>query len=204
MIPVHGLDDVRVAWVEIQAEGYILHGFLLYSDNDDAFVEYMRSGLEELDYLSGEDCAIFVIESPSERWIAMAQSRNHPWWRLFGSQLLNLKADSQVVGDLLKVANRNLVHIGNGQTVSLDHLLGIRIGELYNRSEVWRVAKHFGLQNQDVPCITFFRDLDDTTFHVLDLTQIRTKYQATRLFRRFFDSAAFKQLLEEASQRVHS
>ena len=34
MIPVVGLNQVHVAWIEIRGHGFVLYGFMLYSDAD--------------------------------------------------------------------------------------------------------------------------------------------------------------------------
>lgn len=87
MIPVLGLDQVRVKWLVIEKEGYLLFGFLLYTNSDRIVVDFMKDGIVELDDLSGEKCAVFVIESPSKEWLHYSRQTKHPWWRLFGEEI---------------------------------------------------------------------------------------------------------------------
>ena len=85
MIPVPGLESVRCAWIDIQAQGFILHGFLLFLASDHFFSEYLDGeGLGDLDVWSGNDCAIFIVQSPSAAWIEYTKATDHAWWKLFG------------------------------------------------------------------------------------------------------------------------
>lgn len=213
MIPVPGLDQVRIAWIQIQAYGFILYGFMLYSDMDTPLVQYMQSGILELDSLSGSECAIFVIESPSTKWIEVTRRKDHPWWKLFGGKVKEdvseLQSQSQLAGadnillqSLVKNQQAIIVRVGEGQLATLEHLLEPKYHLLYDRNEVWAVAKHFGIKPEDVPCVVFFNDLDTGEITVVDLTDLRSERQATRFFRRFFSSKEFKGLLKEA--RTHA
>lgn len=215
MIPVPGLDQVRIAWIQIQAYGFILYGFILYSDLDTPLVQYMQSGLLELDNLSGSECAIFVIESPSAKWIEITRRKEHPWWKLFGEKVQASTSDtesqsqSQLMGtsstllqSLIKNQQAIIVRVGEGQLATLEHLLEPNYHLMYDRNEVWAVAKHFGIKPEDVPCLIFFGDLDRGDITVVDLTALRSERQATRFFRRFFSSKEFKRLLQEA--RAHA
>ncbi|MEK6337215.1 MAG: hypothetical protein AABM67_20020 [Acidobacteriota bacterium] len=212
MIPVPGLDQVRIAWIEIRAQGYILYGFMLYSDADTPLVNYMQSGLVEIDALSGAECAIFVIESPSAKWIEFTRRKDHPWWRLFGRYLQATSGQSskefdsisnKLVRELLKYQQAVIVQVADAQLVTLQHLFAPDYQLLYDRSEVWSVAKEFGIKPEDVPCLIFFHDLDDDEdVTIVDLTDLRTERQATRYFRRFFGSREFKKILREA--RAHA
>ncbi|HJR08570.1 MAG TPA: hypothetical protein VJ842_15025 [Pyrinomonadaceae bacterium] len=213
MIPVPGLDQVRIAWIQIQAYGFILYGFMLYSDMDTPLVQYMQSGILELDSLSGAECAIFVIESPSTKWIEITRSKNHPWWKLFGNKVQedtsNIQSQPQLAGagsallqSLVKNQQAIIVRVGEGQLVTLEHLLEPKYHLLYDRNEVWAVAKHFGIKPEHVPCLVFFNDLDTGEITIVDLTDLRSERQATRFFRRFFSSKQFNGLLKEA--RTHA
>ncbi len=210
MVPIFNLDQVRVAWIEIRGEGFILYGFMLYSDLDTPLVEYMRRGLSELDYLSGSECAIFVIESPSEKFIQHARRLQHPWWRLFGDQLPPVARagdgragqSSGIAHILLENQNEVLVEVGDTRPVPLRHLVEPDYSVLYDREEVWAAVQHFGLSPDEIPCIVFFRDLDRGDLTVVDLRDIKTINQATHSFRKFFSGTDFKRILKEA--RTHA
>lgn len=213
MIPIFDLSQVKVAWFAIKAEGFVLYGFMLYTDSDSAITDFMskQSGLAELDQLSGDECAIFVIESPSRKWVSYAKRHDHPWWRLFGSQM-NQQPAGPRAGDeppvRLRVAeagrallqNRDavLVAVGGEEPVSLNHLLEPDYSALYDRNEIWEVVRHFGLRFHEIPCMVFFRDLDEGEIDVVCLKEIQTPHQATLTFREFFDSVDFRRMLEEA------
>ena len=65
---------------------------------------------------------------------------------------------------------------------------------------MWEVAGYFGIAANQVPCLIFFKDFDndEEDITVADLTDIRTKWQLNRYFRRFFESAEFKHILNKA------
>lgn len=211
MIPVIDLNQVHVAWIEIRGQGFVLYGFMLYSDQDIALVEFMQrqSGLAELDELSGPECAIFVIESPSRKWVEYARRHNHPWWHLFGSRAGQRSGQedqrkrpspriAEAVETLLQYQGRVLVAVGEDEPVTLRHLLQPDYGSLYDRREIWEVVRHFGLTPQDIPCLVFFRDLDQGDIEVVTLREIRTTRQATLAFREFFAGPDFGRLIREA------
>ena len=50
MIPIPGLEDVKIKWVLLEKEGFLLFGFLLYTNSDRALVDYMKDGLFDLDF----------------------------------------------------------------------------------------------------------------------------------------------------------
>lgn len=188
-----------------------MYGFMLYSDEDTLLVEFMnrQSGLAALDRLSGTECAIFVIESPSRKWIEYARKQDHPWWRLFGSRnsqftgVENQRAISnpriaQAVEALIQNKDTFLVTLADDQSVTLRHLLEPDYASLYDRNEIWDVVHHFGLTPKEIPCIVFFKDLDRGDIDVLCLRDIRTSRQATLSFRDFFDGPDFRRILEEA------
>jgi len=211
MIPVFDLDQVRVAWIEIRSAGFVLYGFMLYSDEDTALVEFMhRSGLAEVDQLSGPECAIFVIESPSRKWIEYAKRHDHPWWRLFGRQTSQFTEDApvldvgmsnrlaQTVETLVRHQNAVVIAVGDDQPVSLRHLLEPDYSSLYDRAEIWNVVRHFGLKPQEIPCILFFKDLDEGDIDVVYLRDLRSARQATLSLRDFFGGVDFVRMLNEA------
>jgi hypothetical protein len=211
MIPVFDLNQVHVAWIEIRGQGFVLFGFMLYSDQDTPLVEFMQrqSGLAELDGLSGAECAIFVIESPSRKWVEYARRHDHPWWKLFGNRAVEFKTATlhrpsrrveAAVETLFQNRSNILVAIGDDESVTLRHLLEPDYGSLYDRTEIWEVVRHFGLTPQEVPCIVFFKDIDQGDFEVFCLRDIRTPRQATTTFRNFFGGPEFDRILREAKR----
>jgi hypothetical protein len=83
MIPVPGLDDVRVYWLKVRRGGTVLHGYLLYAASDHRFPEYIAGdGMGDLDAWSGQECGIFVFQSPPEGWAKHAAKTDHVWSRL--------------------------------------------------------------------------------------------------------------------------
>jgi hypothetical protein len=211
MIPVIDLNQVNVAWIEIRGQGFVLYGFMLYSDQDTALVEFMhrQSGLAELDALSGPECAIFVIESPSRKWVEYARRHNHPWWQLFGSRAAQRSTHeeerhrptgrvAEAVETLLQHQGSVLVAVDEHEPVTLRHLLQPDYGSLYDRTEIWEVVRHFGLTPQDIPCLVFFQDIDQGDIQVVSLRAIRSTRQATLTFRDFFAGPDFGRLIKEA------
>lgn len=215
MIPVFDLNQVHVAWFQIKRAGFVLYGFMVYSDQDSPLVEFMQkqSGLAELDQLSGDECAIFVIESPSRKWIEYAKRHNHAWWQLFGNRMnhgayrRDIELSSPQVADAVATLVRNrdsvLVSVGGDEEPrTLKQLLEPNYDALYDRNEVWAVVRHFGLSPQEVPCIVFFKDIDEGDFDVICLRDITSPRQATLSFRDFFGGPDFRRLMKEARKHA--
>lgn len=215
MIPVFNLEQVNVAWVKIKGVGFVLYGFMVYSDQDSTLVEFMQkqSGLAELDQLSGDECAIFVIESPARKWIEYAKRHDHAWWRLFGSSMNqgsschNVRLSSPAVAEAVETLVRNrdsvLVVVDTAEEPrTLKQLLEPNYDTLYDRNEVWAVVRHFGLSPNEVPCIIFFKDLEEGDFDVVCLRDITSPHQATLSFRDFFGGPDFRRLMEEARKHA--
>lgn len=212
MIPVISLDQVRVTWIEIQKEGYILFGFLLYADTDRALIQYVSDGLIELDIMSGVECAIFVIDSPSKKWIRMAERKGHLWWRLFGAKLhlepitddlesITSRMKFISVEDQMRAItnNRNsIIQIGNNNSASFNELLDPNLEGLYDRNEAYQVARHFNIQHNQIPCLVFFNNLEDKEVKLIPLEEYDTYDALKKYFRNFFSSERFSKLLFEA------
>lgn len=214
MIPVAGLEQVNVAWIVLQKEGYVLYGFLLYTDADRAVVDFMSDGIFDLDVLSGDNCAIFVIESPSEKWITYSKQGDHTWWQLFGKQLAEKTLAEKQVDESSKSfwqkitffqkiiiqnnANANIV-VGDNNIVTLAHIIQPRISLLYNRNEAFEVAKHFGIAKTELPCLIFFKDLKGRVIRKRPLEQFDSQVSLKKFFRDFFDGDDFKSMFAETS-----
>jgi hypothetical protein len=169
MMPVSSLAQVHISWLVIQRQGYKVYGFLLYSDLDRALTSFMQNGLIELDMLSGEKCAIFIIESPSKKWLDHVRRRSHPWNEVAGFSALKQtnyqdknttrkkkhKLDDFIIDDAYQL----VLSRPNKEPIVLSHLLNPDFNISFDRSEVWEVAKHFDIKPNKVPCIVFFYDI---------------------------------------------
>ncbi len=208
MIPIPGLEDVKIKWVLLEKEGFLLFGFLLYTNSDRALVDYMKDGLFDLDFLSGDKCAIFVIESPSKEWIARTQKSGHTWWKIYGNQLItrrtaettNFQAKKHSIFPIIqKIIIENnqdcMIAIGDGNHININQLLEPDIDLLYDRSEALRVARFFGLQAKDVPCLIFFKDLDSHIIWNSPLGNLQSQNEVKLFFRQFFESSEFSALM---------
>lgn len=205
MFPVPGLDQIRVAWILIEREGFLLYGFLLYTSSDRAVVDYIKEGIFDLDILSGNECAIFIIESPSKEWIEYTQRSNNSWWLLFGKELTEKfsREKAEPSQQRLSLLERNIIEnnhncsivIGDGNIVSLWQIIEPQINLLYNRAEALRVAKYFGLDSKDIPCLIFFKNLKSQIIWKSSIEDLDTQNDLKKFFREFFDSNDFKALL---------
>ena len=205
MIPVPGLEHIRIAWIRLEKEGFVLFGFLLYTSSDRAIVDYIKEGIFELDILSGDECAIFVIESPSKEWIEYTKYSNHSWWRLFGKELMERTYDQKIESNKQKMSllEKNIIEnnhnctivIGDDNHIALWQLISPEINLLFNRAEAINVAKHFNLECSDIPCLIFFNDLDSHVIWNSPIGQLDTQNELKIFFRKFFDSNDFTSLL---------
>jgi hypothetical protein len=205
MMPVSCLSDVRIAWVLIRKRGYKVFGFLLYSDSDHELCSYMKNGLVELDIISGDRCAIFVIESPSKRWLEHAKRRAHPWNEVLGSStrkdptasaegLTRLSPQSQLDDLVTRDAYQLVITKPNNEPIVLGHLLNPDLDLSFDRNEVWEVAKYFDIKPNKVPCMVFFYDIDDTNVFLLPIPPKLKEIDLTVFFREFFASDSFVKL----------
>lgn len=205
MGPIPGFDQVQVVWLRLEKEGFSLFGFLLYTSSDRVVVDYMKEGIFDLDILSGDECYIFVIESPSKEWIELTKQSNHSWWRLFGREHFekeNKNIDSGRKG--LSLLEKNIVEnnrdctivIGNENCISLNQIIEPPSNLLFNRAEALNVAKHFGLGSKDVPCLIFFKDLKSDVIWKSSIGEFESQKELKNFFRDFFDSSDFLSLLK--------
>lgn len=204
MLPIPGLEQIRIQWLMIEKGGYKLYGFLLYTGTDNVLVDYLKEGITDLDVMSGNECAIFLIEPPSKKWISYARSKGHQWLNLFpqekdagaAAQTDNGLSRDQLVNVLVSGNERSVVVVGNNNVVSLNQLLEPEYDELYDRSEALAVARHFNLSWTDIPCLIFFKDLDGDVIWNKNLGTYLTIKELTGFFRAFFGSAEFSSLLK--------
>lgn len=207
MMPFPGLYEVKIQWLAIQQGNYKIYGFLIYTGSDTAIVEFLKEGIVDLDILSGEECAIFLIEPPSKRWIDYVKKKNHPW-----SQYLNYltaanheaqDASENALDDtdlapntvLLQDIRNAVVVVGHNNHVSMNQLLEPDYESLFDRSEAYKVAEHFHIAKNEIPCLVFFKNLNDDVIWMQPLEEYDTQKALKVFFRSFFESPAFKSFL---------
>jgi hypothetical protein len=196
MFTVPGLDDVRCAWVDIKAQGFVLHGFLTFLASDRFFPEYLESdGLGDLDLWSGRDCAIFVVQSPSAAWIQYTKSKGHPWWQLFGK---NLPHDGPLAILLTQHGAAPLLSI-DGTTRTFDEIFRPRLDQLHHKDEIGKILHRFGLRPTDHPSLILFHDLSDRAIWHIDLKDLVSVPQAQlrQALQTWFSGPDFKRLMEK-------
>jgi hypothetical protein len=197
MMPIPGYDAVQCAWLRIEAEGFVLHGFLLYTQGDHPFPEYLDgSGLMDLDGWTGQECAVFVIYPPSETWIDYAHDRQHPWWRVFGNT--EPAAQTRLREHLGPMAFAPIEFDGERRT--LISILAPPINQFSHRAEVERVLSQFCCNPTEHPCLILFRSLRETSFWFVDLQDMLdcAIHDVRSALRTWFDGRHFKRILNEA------
>jgi hypothetical protein len=205
MIPVPGFEDLRVRWIKIRGLGFVLYGFLLYSNADRQVIEFMEFGLPLLDMWSGPETAIFVIESPNKDWLRyVADQPDHPW-HLFESA--SMPAELATVDEntsLLIQESDNLVLVTKADQMPLSSLLKPNYAVPYGPLEVERVRKYFGLELDQYPCVIFFEDLYGRSFFHNPMPRFPDVQDVRYWFQCLFVSPAFKDLLEKVRLKVKS
>lgn len=205
MIPVPGFEDLRIRWVEIHDRGFILYGFIMYSDADQHIIDFMEVGLPLLDKWSGPETAIFVFEQPNQAWVRYVASQpDHPW-HLFESSAASaeLTMTDEPISLLIREADTILLDTGNEQ-VSLRRVLDPSYTRPYDRLEVERVRQYFGLALDQYPCIIFFEDLNGRDFCRVPMSRFRDVQDVRHWFQVLFMSTAFKDLIERVRPKVKS
>jgi hypothetical protein len=206
LIPMVG--QVQIQWLCLQINETNLFGFLLYTNSDRALVDYMSDGVCELDFLSTNQCAIFVIEAPSKQWIEYTRMSNHIWWRKFGQAIVDTSSEEELAQprrNTVSLMAKNIVEnnqnctivIGEDNKISLQQLL-VPINHLpFDRTEALAISRYFNLQNNDIPCLVFFRDVNDSIIWKSRLGNLRDQQGIKEFFRNFFDSSDFQSLLSD-------
>lgn len=198
MIPVPGLDSVRCAWVEIRQEGFILHGFLLYRSTDHYFPEYLDGdGLDDLNIWTGDECAVFVVQSPSSQWIDYTRETNHPWWKLFGRYAAD---SSSTFSELARnVGNTAVLAVGE-ETLTLRDVFAPCLNQFQHSSEIARILHRFGLEPTEHPCLVLFRDLRSRDVWFVDLRDLRglSELDLGKSLQSWFGGRHFARIMEEA------
>lgn len=198
MIPIPGLDSVRCAWVEIRQEGFVLHGFLLYRSTDHYFPEYLDgNGLDDLNIWTGDDCTVFVVQSPSTQWIEYTRAANHTWWKLFGRYT---EDGSSTLSDLaMNVGNTAVLAVGE-ETLTLRDVFAPCLNQFQHSAEIAKILHRFGLGPTEHPCLVMFRDLRDRDVWFVDLRDLRGLREAdlAKSLQNWFGGRDFARMMEEA------
>jgi hypothetical protein len=195
MIPVPGFTDLRVRWIAIKGRGFLLYGFILYSNADLQIIEFMKLNMPFLDIWSGSETAIFLIEPPNESWLRyMASNPDHPW-HLFESNAIVQSAEASASVSIL-IQHKDKILLGAEQVSLASVLDEPNYAIPYDRLEVERVRRHFDLRADEYPCVIFFEDLYSSDFFYNPMPRFPDVQDVRYWFQQLFESAAFKGLLE--------
>lgn len=205
MMPFPGLSEVKIQWVAIQQGNYKLYGFLIYTGSDAAIVEFLKEGILDLDVLSGEKCAIFLIEPPSKKWINYVRKKGHPWTQFFSDLVYPITSDTNTsrAKNSIEISNainiqditNSVIILGDGNKVLMSQLLEPDYDALFDRSEAYKVAEHFNIAHRDIPCLIFFKDIEDHDIWIRQLDDYNSPAALKVFFRNFFGSTEFQSLL---------
>jgi hypothetical protein len=77
MNPIKDIQDVLRNWDVFEEGRWPLYAFFLYTDEDRNLAAYVRDSFRSLDTLSGNDCLIFLIDEPEEKWLQQARKREY-------------------------------------------------------------------------------------------------------------------------------
>ena len=197
MMPIPGYEAVRCAWLRIEAEGFVLHGFLLYTLGDHPFPDYLDgSGLMDLDGWTGHECAVFIIHPPSDAWIEYTSQSAHPWWKVFG----NAGIESQ------RRLRERIAAIGSipisfdGERRSLASILAPPVNQFAHRAEVEKVLGKFCCTPTEHPCLILFKSLRQRKFWFVGMQDLlgQPLPRLRSAMRDWFDGKHFKRILAEA------
>jgi len=197
MIPVPGIDSVKCAWIEIKSEGFAMHGFFLFLGSDHYFPEYIEGeGLADLDTWTGDDCAIFIVQSPSAKWIEYTRATNHTWWKLFGQ---SVEFDDDIKQILTERGNIPLIQM-NGSKKTLKDIFAPCLNQFQHSAEIAKILHRFNLNPTDHPCLILFKDLKDSMVWHVDLSDlVNTPERDLRTaLHQWFAGRDFKSLLKGA------
>jgi hypothetical protein len=195
MIPVPGLDDIRVYWLKVRRSGTVLHGYLLYAASDHRFPEYMADeGIGDLDSWTGEECGIFVFQSPPEGWIKHAARTDHIWSKLV-KEVYGNGCSEEVIefGIDMKFAF-------NGKETTLKNLFADCTDSYAHRDLIRQVLQHFSLPVTSHPCLILFQDLYGKQFWHVALDDLLNKPEGDlrKALKIWFSGSDFGRLIEEA------
>jgi hypothetical protein len=121
LLPTLGI--LPCVWIDIKSHGFDLHGFLLYLASDHFFPEYFaQDGLSDLEAWTSGTCPIFVLQSPSAKWVDYARTTNHMWWKVFGTKAKKPKRERTLRRAGLGVTSVPAeMNYGGGPTLEQDY-----------------------------------------------------------------------------------
>ncbi len=199
MIPIPSYEAVKCAWLEIEAEGFVLHGFLLYSMGDHQFPKYIDgSGLSDLEGWTGRECAVFVIYPPSEAWIEYTSKSNHPWWRIFGNT--NIAGQDRLREMLEPIGNIEVALDQDHERRTIASILTPSVNQFTHQAEVYRILHQFGCRPTEHPCFIFFKSLRDSSFWFVTLADMLNQPvdSLRTALRTWFEQKEFAKLMKDA------
>jgi len=190
----------NVSWITVEVEtaaGFRLHGFLLYTMSDHFFPEYITvDGLVDLEVWSGDKFAIFIVHSPSEKWIEYARTKKHVWWKAFSS---HFEGKPEMLELLQKYGSVPLLQAGDVKK-TMREVFAPPINEYLHGDEIARILSYFELEPTQHPCLVLFKNLNDTSFWYVgmgDMVNMPLQDLRTSL-KSWFAGSDFKGLLKEA------
>jgi hypothetical protein len=200
MFPVPGLDDIRIYWLKIRRSGTVLHGYLLYAASDHRFPEYMAGdGIGDLDVWTGEECGIFVFQTPPEGWIKHAVRTDHIWSKLVQEVYGKGQAD-----EVIKIGN-DTKFVFDGKETTLKGLFADCTDSYAHRDLIRQVLGHFFLPPTSHPCLILFPDLYGKLFWHVALDNLLDKPEGDlrKALKTWFSGSAFGALMQEARRAGH-
>jgi hypothetical protein len=172
-----------------------LYGLLVYDGSDHRFPDYMAAdGLTQLHSHAGKKhCALFVIHSPSQKYIDYAQQKSTLWAQVFNRATL-----ASAMAEIPEIANEPILDI-DGERRSIRQLLTPSTNEFLLADEIQLILRHFDCQPDEHPCLIFFTDLNAKGFWFVNLTKwVGWSREALEVgFRDYFQSKDFSKLAEE-------
>lgn len=158
MNPIRNLRDVKENWRVFEERWKALYAFFLYTDEDKNIARYVREHFNELDKLSGPDCLVFLIEKPPTGFRGIDEVINYR------------KNEKETLFFLTSL---------HSEKKSSD-------GSFYDKAEVYEIARNFEIDYTDIPCIVFFRDINDKKLLIYRLDNSWSDERLTREFRELF------------------
>jgi hypothetical protein len=228
MFPIPNLNAVYCAWIEIKSGGLTLYGFLLFIGSDHSFPEYLQDeGLADFEGWTGGRCEIFILQSPSSKWVDYARKSEHVWWKIFCAReqrkrVLNIErhllhfpsrhgmspnvhTDYESHKDTLLSqfhvnAGKALLEI-DGKKYSVTEVFSPCLNQFQHTMEIQKVLYRFNLKPTDHPCLIFFKDLQDTRAWFVGLGDLLNlpKVELRAALKEWFAGPEFRELMKEAN-----
>jgi len=192
---------MRVQWFAIQHYGFLLYGFVLYKASNVQVCEFMAlDGLAQIDVWTGDETAIFSLSEPNDRWRRYAAQGGGQWQALFGD------AWKAAYEERARLPIPDLeVSDADGEPIGLRTLVGSQSCEpFWGLREVEAVRRTFGLEEDQVPCVYFFYDLDDPEGYIAVLPRFEAVVDVEEWFRLLFTGPELRTLVEGSPHRLQA